>query len=132
MGRTRDGPLTTRWALPYCIPQWVEAGDLEAQTELENPVRYHEAWHSLCSAKGILIPGGFGSRGTEGMVSAARWAREKRVPFLGICLGFQVAVIEFARNVCGIKGERAVGRVLWRSDVRVSHPTSKANPQVAV
>lgn len=52
---------------------------------------------------GILVPGGFGLRGTEGMIAAIRWAREKKVPFLGICLGFQVAVIEFARNVCGIK-----------------------------
>ncbi|PWN47951.1 CTP synthase [Violaceomyces palustris] len=83
--------------------KWVEAGDLEPQMEKENPVKYHEAWKSLCSAKGILVPGGFGTRGTEGMISAARWAREKKVPYLGICLGFQVAVIEFARNVCGIQ-----------------------------
>ncbi len=55
--------------------------------------------------RGILIPGGFGLRGTEGMVKAAQWAREKKVPFLGICLGFQIAVIEFARNVCGLQGE---------------------------
>lgn len=53
---------------------------------------------------GILIPGGFGLRGTEGMIAAAKWAREKKVPFLGICLGFQVAVIEFARNVVGLSG----------------------------
>jgi CTP synthase (UTP-ammonia lyase) len=85
--------------------KWVEASDLEPQTASDNPVRYHEAWHSLCSAKGILVPGGFGVRGTEGMISAAKWAREKRVPYLGICLGFQIAVIEFARNVCGLTGE---------------------------
>ncbi|PWN19461.1 CTP synthase [Microstroma glucosiphilum] len=84
--------------------KWVEASDLEPQTASDNPVRYHEAWHSLCSAKGILVPGGFGVRGTEGMISAAKWAREKRVPYLGICLGFQIAVIEFARNVCGLTG----------------------------
>lgn len=87
------------------VLKWVEAGDLEPQAESENPVRYHEAWRSVCSAKGILIPGGFGVRGTEGMISAARWAREHRVPFLGICLGFQIAVVEFARNVCGIQSE---------------------------
>ncbi|PWN40554.1 putative URA7-CTP synthase 1 [Ceraceosorus guamensis] len=85
------------------VLKWVEAGDLESQMETDNPVRYHEAWHAVCSASGILVPGGFGSRGTEGMISAAAWARTKRVPFLGICLGFQVAVIEFARNVCGIQ-----------------------------
>jgi hypothetical protein len=53
---------------------------------------------------GILVPGGFGVRGTEGMLLAAKWAREKRVPFLGICLGFQVAVIEWVRNVLGHQG----------------------------
>lgn len=89
--------------------KWVEASDLEPQTASDNPVRYHEAWHSLCSAKGILVPGGFGQRGTEGMISAAKWAREKGVPYLGICLGFQIAVIEYARNVCGIKGESNQG-----------------------
>ena len=51
---------------------------------------------------GIIVPGGFGSRGIPGMIAAARWAREKDVPYLGICLGMQVAVIEFARNVCGM------------------------------
>ena len=87
------------------VLKWVDSGDLEPTTEKDNPVRYHEAWHSLCSAKGIIVPGGFGSRGTEGMISAARWAREKKVPYLGICLGFQIAVIEYARNVCGMTGE---------------------------
>ena len=53
--------------------------------------------------RGILVPGGFGTRGTEGMVLAIKWAREQQVPFLGICLGFQAAVIEWARNVCGWK-----------------------------
>ncbi len=52
---------------------------------------------------GILIPGGFGERGIEGMVSAIRWAREESVPFFGICLGLQCAVIEFARNVAGME-----------------------------
>jgi CTP synthase len=53
---------------------------------------------------GVLIPGGFGERGTDGMFEAVRFARENRIPFLGICLGMQCAVIEFARNVCGLKG----------------------------
>jgi len=55
-------------------------------------------------ADGILVPGGFGVRGVEGKVEAIRFAREQRVPFLGICLGLQCAVIEFARNVCGLEG----------------------------
>ena len=53
---------------------------------------------------GIIIPGGFGNRGIEGKISACRYARERDIPFLGICLGMQVAVIEFARNVCGLDG----------------------------
>ncbi|WP_294230721.1 CTP synthase [Prosthecobacter sp.] len=57
----------------------------------------------LSGLQGILIPGGFGDRGTEGKITAARYAREKKVPYFGICLGMQIAVIEFARNVCDLK-----------------------------
>ena len=53
---------------------------------------------------GILVPGGFGLRGIEGMITTAEYARENNIPYLGICLGMQIACIEFARNVCGIKG----------------------------
>jgi CTP synthase len=53
---------------------------------------------------GILVPGGFGKRGIEGMLNAIRFAREKKVPYFGICLGMQTAVIEFARNVCALEG----------------------------
>ncbi|WP_226023132.1 glutamine hydrolyzing CTP synthase [Halomicrobium salinisoli] len=55
-------------------------------------------------ADAIVVPGGFGSRGTEGKVEAIRYARENDVPFLGLCLGFQMAVVEYARNVCGFEG----------------------------
>jgi CTP synthase len=58
----------------------------------------------LFRADAILVPGGFGKRGTEGMMRAIQYAREKKVPFFGICLGLQCAVIEFARNVCGLEG----------------------------
>ena len=58
----------------------------------------------LAGAHGILVPGGFGGRGVEGKIQAIRYAREKGVPFLGICLGMQLAVVEFARNVCGLTG----------------------------
>ena len=51
----------------------------------------------------MIIPGGFGNRGIEGKITACRYAREKNIPFLGICLGLQIAVIEFARNICGLK-----------------------------
>ena len=57
----------------------------------------------LKDVTGVLIPGGFGERGVEGKIRAAQFARERKVPYLGLCLGMQVATIEFARNVCGIK-----------------------------
>ena len=55
---------------------------------------------------GILVPGGFGKRGIEGMLNAIRYARERKVPYFGICLGMQTMVIEFARNVCGLERRR--------------------------
>ncbi|CCG81368.1 CTP synthase [Taphrina deformans PYCC 5710] len=84
------------------ILEWVDASDLEPEASSENPKAYHRAWHALCSADGVLVPGGFGTRGTEGMISAAKWARENKIPYLGVCLGLQIAVIEFARNVMGV------------------------------
>ncbi|MEP6744819.1 MAG: CTP synthase, partial [Gemmatimonadota bacterium] len=58
----------------------------------------------LAGYDGLLVPGGFGVRGIEGMINAIRYAREQELPFFGICLGLQVAIIEFARTVCGMKG----------------------------
>ena len=58
----------------------------------------------LESADAILVPGGFGDRGVEGKIAAVRYAREHRIPFLGICLGMHVALVEYARNVCGLEG----------------------------
>jgi CTP synthase len=59
---------------------------------------------ALGDCDGVLVPGGFGARGIEGMIRAARWAREKRVPYLGICLGLQIMVVEYARSVLGLEG----------------------------
>ncbi|TKA49326.1 CTP synthase, partial [Cryomyces minteri] len=81
---------------------WVDSAHLESATSLTQPAKFHKAWHDVCTAAGILVPGGFGTRGTEGMIAAAKWARENKTPYLGICLGMQIAVIEFARNICGI------------------------------
>jgi CTP synthase len=58
----------------------------------------------LEQADGILVPGGFGDRGSEGKITAARYARENRIPYFGICLGMQMAAVDFARNVCGLSG----------------------------
>ncbi|ORY05172.1 CTP synthase N-terminus-domain-containing protein [Clohesyomyces aquaticus] len=82
--------------------QWVDAEHLETSTRDSDPAKFYKAWHSLCTASGILVPGGFGQRGTEGMIAAAKWARENKTPYLGICLGMQIAVIEYARNCCGL------------------------------
>ncbi|EPS38207.1 hypothetical protein H072_7932 [Dactylellina haptotyla CBS 200.50] len=84
------------------VLEWVDSSDLEQETAKSNPASYHRAWHMVCTANGIIVPGGFGTRGTEGMIAAANWARTRKVPYLGICLGMQIAVIEFARNVCGL------------------------------
>ena len=73
---------------------WIEAEGLEASN-------YEE---QLKDFDGILVPGGFGKRGIEGMLNAIRYARENKVPYFGICLGMQTACIEFARNVCGLHG----------------------------
>jgi CTP synthase len=73
---------------------WVDAETLSKQ----------EAERKLAEADGVLIPGGFGIRGIEGKIAAARFARENQVPYLGVCLGMQVAVVEFARHVVGLDG----------------------------
>jgi CTP synthase len=73
--------------------RWIEADNLE-NGKLEE---------SFEDCHGLLVPGGFGIRGVSGMLEAVRHARERRIPFFGICLGLQCAVIEFARNVAGLK-----------------------------
>lgn len=80
----------------------IEADDLEPETQRDNPSKYHEAWHQLVKANGIIIPGGFGVRGTGGKINAANWARTNKIPFLGVRLGLQCAIIEFARNVLNL------------------------------
>ena len=77
------------------VVDWVSADDLTTGSAAER---------ALATAHGVLVPGGFGVRGIEGKINAARLARERRIPYLGICLGLQVAVIEFARNVLGLAG----------------------------
>jgi CTP synthase len=72
--------------------RWVESEDIESRG----------ADRVLADVDGIIVPGGFGNRGIEGKIQAIRYARERRVPFLGLCLGMQCAVIEFARNVAGL------------------------------
>jgi len=73
---------------------WIEAEE----------IGQHGVKGILDQADGILVPGGFGERGSEGKIEAVRYARENRIPFFGICLGMQMAVAEFARNICGLAG----------------------------
>ena len=77
---------------------WVEAEGLETKDPND---RSYEA--QLEGYDGILVPGGFGKRGISGMLNAIRYAREKKIPYFGICLGMQTACIEYARNVCGLE-----------------------------
>ncbi|BAT75242.1 uncharacterized protein HKW66_Vig0037500 [Vigna angularis] len=85
------------------VVDWIPATNLESATAKENPDAYKAAWKLLKGADGVLVPGGFGDRGVQGKIIAARYARENRIPFLGICLGMQIAVIEFARSVLGVQ-----------------------------
>ena len=73
--------------------RWIDSEEITAENVNE----------MLAGVDGILVPGGFGSRGIEGMILAAKYARENKVPYFGICLGMQIAVIEYARDVAGIK-----------------------------
>ena len=83
------------------VIDWIESTDLDPNDVTEN---HAEAWDILRAADGILVPGGFGSRGVEGKIAAANYARTNNVPYLGVCLGLQIATIEFCRNVLGLDG----------------------------
>jgi CTP synthase len=93
----------------------------EARVELDcieaEKIEQEGADTLLKQADGILIPGGFGDRGSEGKIAAIRYARENRTPFFGICLGMQMAVVEFARNVCGLQGANSS-----EFDLQTQHP----------
>ncbi|KAM9532322.1 CTP synthase 1 isoform 1-T1 [Guaruba guarouba] len=97
--------------------KYIDSADLEPDTLREEPVRYHEAWHKLCSADGVLVPGGFGVRGTEGKIQAISWARKQKKPFLGVCLGMQLAVVEFARSILGWQDANST-----EFDPKTAHP----------
>ncbi len=76
--------------------KWIESTDLE-----DKKIGVEDA---LKDVDGVIVPGGFGKRGIEGKIAAIRYARENKIPYLGLCLGMQLAVVEFARGVCGLKG----------------------------
>ena len=78
----------------------------------------------LGDVDGILVPGGFGNRGVEGKIAAIKYARENKIPFFGICLGMQMAVVEFARNVLGLKGAHSA-----EFDPNTDHPVIDLMPE---
>jgi CTP synthase len=111
------------------VIDWIEASHLEdlngAKSE-DGDKENTEAWELLKKADGILVPGGFGDRGVEGKIIAAGYARENNVPYLGICLGLQVAVIEFCRNVLGWTGANST-----EFDEQTPHPVVVFMPEIS-
>ena len=87
--------------------EWIDSVDIEKNGAAE----------ALAGLDGILVPGGFGERGSEGKIRAVQFARENKVPYFGICLGLQISVIEFARNVCRLEGANSA-----EFDVKAAHP----------
>lgn len=94
--------------------KWMDTTDIDANNVAKR----------LRDVHGIIVPGGFGSRGTEGKIDCIRFARENKVPYLGLCLGFQMAVIEYARNVCGIADANST-----EFDVRSKNPVIDILPE---
>ena len=86
------------------VIDWIESSVLDENAKETAQDSHDKAWEILGAADGILVPGGFGIRGIEGKIKAAEYARENNVPYLGVCLGLQVATIEFCRNVLGMEG----------------------------
>jgi CTP synthase len=91
--------------------EWVETTNLRDTSFLDN-------------VDGVIVPGGFGSRGTEGKIEIIRLAREREIPFLGLCLGLQLSIIEFARNVCKLEGANST-----EMDPNTPHPVIDILPE---
>ena len=97
--------------------EWIDSESLEGRDQ-------QEVARQLGGVDGILIPGGFGGRGIEGKIVAAQFARERQIPYLGICLGMQVAVAEFARNVAGMEGANST-----EFDIETPYPVIDLLPE---
>lgn len=103
-----------------CIPQHATVNIKWIDSETLNDDNADEI---LGDVQGIIVPGGFGTRGVEGMISAARYAREKMIPYLGLCLGMQVSIIEFARHVVGYHDAHSI-----ELDPNTNHPVIDLMP----
>src|SRR6056297_752761 len=106
---------------PADLSDWEDVVERRARPEAEVTVamvgKYVEHADAYKSLNEALVPGGFGERGFEGKIAAIRYARENGIPYLGICLGLQTAVVEFARNVCGLEGANST-----EIDIDTPHP----------
>ncbi len=108
------------------VIDWIESADLDDDSAATDPKAHAAAWNLLRGADGILVPGGFGVRGIEGKIKAAEYARTEKVPYLGVCLGLQVATIEFCRNVLGMEGANST-----EFDEDTPHPAVVFMPEIS-
>ncbi|CAE8598191.1 unnamed protein product, partial [Polarella glacialis] len=104
--------------------EWVDSVFLEANAQQLDAKKHEVAWATLRAAQGVLVPGGFGTRGIEGKVATAAYCRQSQVPYLGICVGLQTAVIDFARNVMGWEGANST-----EFDEATPHPVVEFLPE---
>ena len=105
---------------------WIESESLDDKKLADDPEKYSEAWDVLKNADGILVPGGFGIRGIEGKIKAAEYARINKIPYLGVCLGLQIATIEFCRNVLGMENANST-----EFDENTPHPAVIFMPEIS-
>src|SRR3989338_3860994 len=118
----KDSYLSILNALEHTAPylgmkadvKWIETTEID-----RNNVQ--EAFEGV---DGIIVPGGFGKRGTEGKIECIRYARENKIPYFGLCLGFQLAIVEFARNVCGLQGANST-----EMEENLEHPVIDILPE---
>jgi CTP synthase len=134
--RDREGTVEIALAGKYGLEDaYISIHEALKHAGLQKRVNVERRWiHSedladghdgkLADVDGLVVPGGFGSRGTEGKIEAIRYARENNVPFLGLCLGFQMAVVEFARNVLGLGGAHSA-----ELDEETPHPVIDLLPE---
>lgn len=119
----RDAYASIDKAIEHCGIALGATVDL-AWLDTSDIVSLEDAGRMLDGLDGMIVPGGFGARGVEGKIRCVEWARTKGLPFLGICLGFQVAVIEFARHVVGLADANST-----EFDPRTSHPVISELPE---
>lgn len=105
---------------------WIEAENLDEKVKRDDAEKYIEAWKLLKESDGILVPGGFGIRGIEGKIKAAEYARLNKIPYLGVCLGLQIATIEFCRNVLGMEKANST-----EFDENTPHPAVVFMPEIS-